>query len=163
MICSPTAGASGCRTAGTALPGGVADRRSSMVTTLLRARVRTGGTLRAVSIAAPTYRERLYAPWWLWAICTVIVATFGVAFGFPLGWVAGVAAGVVAEGAVVWVLVTASAVVEVRAAALVAGRATLGYDAMGTVTALDAPAAGLLRGRHADPRAYLLLRPWVPE
>lgn len=115
-----------------------------------------------MSTAGPTYRERLYAPWWLWAICTVIVATLGIAVGFPLGWVAGVAAGVVAEGAVVWVLVTASALVEVGAASLVAGRATLGYDAMGTVTALDGPAAGLLRGRDADPRAYLLLRPWVP-
>lgn len=115
-----------------------------------------------MSTAGPTYRERLYAPWWLWAICTVIVATLGIAVGFPLGSVAGVAAGVVAEGAVVWVLVTASALVEVGAASLVAGRATLGYDAMGTVTALDGPAAGLLRGRDADPRAYLLLRPWVP-
>jgi hypothetical protein len=33
---------------------------------------------------------------------------------------------------------------------------------MGAVTALDPPAAALLRGRDADPRAYLLLRAWAP-
>ena len=58
-------------------------------------------------------------------------------------------------------LVTAAAVVAVEPEPLVAGRARLDFGSVGAVTPLDAPAAALLRGRGADPRAYLLLRPWV--
>lgn len=115
-----------------------------------------------MNAVVPLYRERLHAPWSLWLICSVIVLTLGLAFGYPLGWPAGVIAVAVAESLVAWVLLTAAAVVQVDASALVAGRATLTYDAMGDVTALDRAAAGLLRGREADPRAFLLLRPWVP-
>jgi Protein of unknown function (DUF3093) len=114
-----------------------------------------------VSQAASSRTERLSAPWYLWAIATVIVGTLGLAVGYPLGWPAGVAAAAVAEGIVAWVLVTAAATVAVEPDALVAGRARLDYGSMGAVTPLDAPAASLLRGREADSRAYLLLRPWV--
>ena len=109
----------------------------------------------------PAYRERLTAPWWLWLVCSAFVATLGIAFGYPLGLPAGLVAGLVAEAAVAWVLVSAAARISVEPAAFVAGRASLPYTAVGSVTALDAPAAALLRGRGADPRAYLLLRPWV--
>ena len=107
------------------------------------------------------YRERLYAPWWLWAVSTVIAATMGFAFGVPLGVPAGIAAWAVAEAIVAYVLVSAAASVALTPAGLVAGRATLPYAVMGEVRALDDAAAAMLRGREADPRAYLLLRPWV--
>ena len=109
----------------------------------------------------PLYRERLSAPWWLWLICSAVVGTLGLAFGYPLGLPAGLAAAAVAEAAVAWVLVSAAAWVVVEPAFLVAGRARLPLRAVGAVTALDASAAALLRGRAADPSAYLLLRPWV--
>ena len=114
-----------------------------------------------MSQPASSRSERLSAPWYLWAIASVIVATLGLAVGYPLGWPAGVAAAAVAEGIVAWVLVSAAATVSVEPTALVAGRARLDYDCMGAVTPLDAAAAALLRGREADTRAYLLLRPWV--
>ena len=114
-----------------------------------------------MSKATSCRTERLTAPWYLWAIATVVVATLGLAVGYPLGWPAGVAAAAVAEGIVAWVLVSAAATVAVEPDAFVAGRARLDYDSMGVVTPLEPPAAALLRGREADPRAYLLLRPWV--
>ena len=114
-----------------------------------------------MTAAEPTYRERLTAPLWLWLVCSAFVVTLGIAFGYPLGWPAGLIAGLVAEAAVAWVLVSAAARVLVEPGSFVAGRARLPYDAMGTVAALDGPAAALLRGREADPRAFLLLRPWL--
>jgi hypothetical protein len=109
----------------------------------------------------PLYRERLSAPWWLWVVCSAFVGTLGIAFGYPLGLPAGLAAAAVAQAAVAWVLLTAAAWVVVEPAFLVAGRARLPLTAVGAVTALDASASALLRGREADPSAYLLLRPWV--
>lgn len=108
------------------------------------------------------YRERLWAPWWLWLVASVIAGTLGLAFGVPLGPLAGTVAWLVPQALIVWVLVTAAATVSVDDDGLVAGRARLPLSAMARVAALDARAAGALRGRDADPRAYLLLRPWVP-
>jgi hypothetical protein len=110
----------------------------------------------------PSYAERLWAPWAWWVVPTVLVGTLGMAVGFPLGLAAGVAAMVVAEALVVYVLVRTAALVEVVDGTLRAGRASLPAAAVGSVTALDATAAALLRGRDADPRAYLVLRPWRP-
>jgi Protein of unknown function (DUF3093) len=107
------------------------------------------------------YRERLFAPWWLWLVSTAIAATLGFAFGVPLGVPAGIATWVVAEALVAYVLLSAAASVAVTAQGLVAGRATLPYPVMGQVAALDDRQAAALRGREADPRAYLLLRPWI--
>jgi uncharacterized membrane protein (Fun14 family) len=93
---------------------------------------------------------------------TVLVATLGLAVGYPLGVPAGVVVTVVAEALVVWVLVRTAAVVRVDETALRAGRATLPSSAVGAAQPLDATAAALLRGREADSRAYLVLRPWLP-
>jgi Protein of unknown function (DUF3093) len=114
-----------------------------------------------VSAPEPVYRERLTAPWWLWLVCSAFVISLGIAFGYPLGWPAGVLAGLVAEALVAWVLLTAAARIWVGPETFVAARANLPFQAIGDVTALDDAAAALLRGRGADPRAYLLLRPWI--
>jgi Protein of unknown function (DUF3093) len=107
------------------------------------------------------FAERLWAPWWLWAVSTGIAVTLVPAFGVPLGWPAGVAAWLVAEAIIVYVLVSAAVRVEVGPAGLVAGRATLPFAAVGAARALTDSEAALLRGRDANPRAYMLLRPWV--
>ena len=107
------------------------------------------------------YTERLWAPVWLWVVASVVAGTLGLAFWVPVGPVAGLVAWMVPEAMIVWVLVTAAATVKVGADGLQAGRAVLPWAAMGDVGALDGAAAGALRGRDADPRAYLLLRPWV--
>lgn len=113
--------------------------------------------------SAPGFRERLRAPWWLWGIATVLVGTLGVAVGHSLGIATGLATAAVGETVVGWVLVSAAALVEVRPDVVIAGRASLPYAVMGNVRPLDAAAAASLRGRDADPRAYLLLRPWLPR
>ncbi len=117
-----------------------------------------GATLVAVS----TYRERLWAPWWLWLVAAAFAATFGIAFAVPLGTAGGGGALLVAEGIVAAALGGMSVLVEVRDDQLVAGRARLPLTSMGRVTPLDAEAARTLRGVGADPRAYLVLRGWVP-
>jgi hypothetical protein len=109
-----------------------------------------------------TYRERLWAPWWLWLVAAAFAATFGIAFAVPLGTAWGGGALLVAEGVVAAALGGMSVLVEVRDDQLVAGRARLPLTSMGRVTPLDAEAARTLRGVGADPRAYLVLRGWVP-
>ena len=108
-----------------------------------------------------TYRERLWAPWWLWPVAAAFAATFAIAFAVPLGPAWGGAVLLVAEGIVVVALGGMSVLVEVRDGQLVAGRARLPLSSVGRVTALDAEAARVLRGVGADPRAYLVLRGWV--
>jgi len=110
-----------------------------------------------------SYVERLWAPWWWWAISAALVASLAVAVGYPLGPVAGIIAAAVAGGGVAWLLVSSAAMVQVGGGVLVAGRARLPLWAAGGVRPLDAAEAAALRGRDADPRAFLLLRPWVPR
>ncbi len=111
---------------------------------------------------AAAYRERLTAPWSWWAVITALVLTLGLAVGYPLGVPAGVATVAVVEGVAAWLLVRWAAPVEVGAGTLVAGRARLPLTVLAGATPLDEEAARLLRGRDADARAYLLLRPWLP-
>jgi len=107
------------------------------------------------------YRERLWAPVWLWLVASIIAGTLGLAFGVPLGLGAGIIAWVVPQALIVWVLVSAAATVVVAPGLLRAGRASLPVAAMGPVRPLDGDQAAALRGRDADARAFLLLRPWV--
>lgn len=64
--------------------------------------------------------------------------------------------------AVTWLVVYGRALVAVGPDGFTAGRATLPAWAIGEVSALDASAARAARGRDADPRAYLLIRGYVP-
>lgn len=116
----------------------------------------------ASSSGSAVYAERLWAPWSMVVVTTVLTASFGVAVGYPIGTVAGIAAFVVAEGIACWVLLRASGRIEVGDGLLRAGRAQLPLTAVGAVSALDRTQAALLRGREADARAYLFLRSWAP-
>lgn len=108
-----------------------------------------------------TYRERLWAPWWLWVVAAAFAATFGIAFAVPLGAAWGLGVLFAAEGIVAAALGGMSVLVEVRDHQLVAGRARLPLASVGRVTVLDADAARALRGVGADPRAHLVLSGWV--
>jgi len=112
--------------------------------------------------ARSTYAERLWAPWSLLAVSTALTASLGVAFGYPLGVPVGLATFAISEGLVVWVLLRASGRLSVADGVLTAGRARLPLTAVGAATPLDRTEAALLRGRGADARAYLFLRPWAP-
>lgn len=112
--------------------------------------------------ASARYAERLWAPWSMVIVATVLTASLGVAVGYPVGTAAGIVTFVVAEAVVLGGLLRASGQIVVDDQTLTAGRAQLPLEYVGAVTALDRTAAGLLRGREADARAYLFLRSWAP-
>ncbi len=109
-----------------------------------------------------SYDERLRPPLWLWAVVTVLVLTFAVAFLAALGPVAGVAVLLVLGGAMGWVLVASSAPVRVDDDVLTAGGAHIAVRHLGPVEVLDADRARAVRGPESDPAAYHLIRGWVP-
>ncbi|MEU3448260.1 DUF3093 domain-containing protein [Streptomyces thermolilacinus] len=113
--------------------------------------------------SAPQYDERLTAPgpWW------VIAALLGLSGGLvamPLG-VVPMLGGFIAAGALAAIGVSAygSARVRVVAGSLVAGDARIPVEALGEPEALDAEEARAWRTYKADPRAFMLLRGYVPR
>ncbi|MEE1940939.1 DUF3093 domain-containing protein [Streptomyces sp. TRM 70361] len=108
------------------------------------------------------YDERLTAPrsWWL------IAALAGISCGLillPLGTLP-LLGGLVAGTALVAVGVSAygSARIRVVAGSLVAGDARVPVRVLGEAHVLDAEQARAWRTHRADPRAYMLLRGYVP-
>ena len=108
------------------------------------------------------YDERLLVPLWVWCVAFVLASSLGIAFGAylgaPVGWAVFALAAAVGFG----VLVAEAGHVRVDRSRLVAGRAHLPIASVGRVRALDSDAAARLRGRDADPRAFLYLKGWVP-
>jgi hypothetical protein len=88
--------------------------------------------------------------------------TLGIAYGYAVGAAVGIAVGFAAFALAALGLARASAAVVVDADGLAAGAAYLPWAAMGSITVLDASAAKDRRGPGANPRAYLLLRGWIP-
>ena len=107
------------------------------------------------------YRERLTPPWWGWLLAPFWASTLGIAYGYAIngavGWVVGLGLMAVALFAI-WRM---SALVELTASTLRAGRARLPLPVVKSATPLDAATARLKRGTEADPRAFVLLRGWV--
>ncbi|MEI5007625.1 DUF3093 domain-containing protein [Streptomyces sp. PmtA] len=114
------------------------------------------------SPAAPRYDERLTAPrsWWL---ITVLVAVSGGLVLLPLGPVP-MLGGLIAAGALAAAGVSSygSARIRVVADSLVAGDARIPVPALGEPEALEAEEARAWRSYKADPRAFMLLRSYVP-
>lgn len=107
------------------------------------------------------YSERLRAPLAVWAMAYAL-ALGVVPICLPLMPLAAVVAVTVAVAVVVTLAVRSwAAPVDVRGGELRAGRARIPVALLGEPTAHDADAAGLLRGRDIEPRAYHLIRPWV--
>jgi Protein of unknown function (DUF3093) len=111
----------------------------------------------------PRYEERLRAPVWIWCVTAVLAATFGFAFGVYFGGLTGVVLAVAVEVLVAFLLVAGGARVAVGDGAIVAGRARLPCEFVAEVTPLNRAGAAHLRGRGADPRAFMLLRPWIDQ
>ena len=111
---------------------------------------------------ASSYDERLGVPLRWWALATMFLATVLIAFlvATPL-WVSLAVTGVLV--ALVATLFVGYGSVHIRVAdgELTAGRARIPVTLLGEATVLDAEAARLQAGRHADARAYLLLRPYL--
>lgn len=110
-----------------------------------------------------TYRERLTVPVWWWLVGGAFTATMALAVWAYLGWQLGLAATMLffcAVGALLWgygsVLITVDDELRV-------GRARVGWDYVGEVEALDEERTTEVLGRAADPRAYLVTRPYAPR
>ncbi|MEU9983509.1 DUF3093 domain-containing protein [Streptomyces sp. NPDC050856] len=113
--------------------------------------------------SAPRYDERLTAPrsWWLIA---VLVAVSGGLIMLPLGTLP-LLGGLILAGALAAVGVSSygSARIRVVAGSLVAGDARIPVSALGEPEVLDAEEARAWRTHKADPRAFMLLRGYIPE
>lgn len=108
------------------------------------------------------YDERLTVPrsWWVLAI-GVGVAMAIILFPFgPLAMLAGLVGG--AALAMTAVSNYGSARIRVVAGSLVAGKAKIPVEALGAALVLDPAEAVAWRSHKADPRAFMLLRSYVP-
>lgn len=112
--------------------------------------------------SAPQYSERLTAPrsWW------VVTALFGISGGLvmlPLGTLP-MLGGLIGAAALAGAVVSAygSARIRVVAGSLVAGDARIPVGALGAAEVLDPEEARAWRSYKADPRAFMLLRGYVP-
>jgi hypothetical protein len=109
-----------------------------------------------------SYRERLFAPplWWVTGMLTML--TFGaiVWTGFDLAITLAVFGGVIAITAA-FLLNWGRVTIEVTGGELRAGPDRLPLSDTGEVLALTEAQARALRGPHADPRAHVLIRPYL--
>ncbi|MFF8845130.1 DUF3093 domain-containing protein [Streptomyces sp. NPDC015127] len=112
--------------------------------------------------SAPQYSERLTAPRSWWAI-TALVGVSGGLVALPLGTLPALG-GLIGAAALAGALVSSygSARIRVVAGSLVAGDARIPVSALGTPEVLDPQEARAWRSHKADPRAFMLLRSYVP-
>ncbi|MFB6842968.1 DUF3093 domain-containing protein [Streptomyces sp. NPDC056361] len=112
--------------------------------------------------AAPRFDERLTAPrsWWLIA---GLIGLSGGLIMFPLGTVP-MLGGLIVAAVLAGMGVSSygSARIRVVAGSLVAGDARIPVAALGAAEALDAEEARAWRTHKADPRAFMLMRSYVP-
>ncbi|MFF2505854.1 DUF3093 domain-containing protein [Streptomyces sp. NPDC058067] len=115
-----------------------------------------------MELSTAPFEERLTAPrsWWLVSLllgiaCALILLPFGT---LPL------LGGLVGGTAVAAVVTSSYGSVRIRVVAdsLVAGDAKIPLSALGDVEILDAEGARAWRTHKADPRAFMLLRSYVP-
>jgi hypothetical protein len=109
-----------------------------------------------------SYTERLRAPaayWWLGMLTTFTFASF-VWAGFSV--IVAIASYILfCGGCAAVLLLWGHTSVEVSSGELRAGKATLPLAVAGEAVALDEAQAQALRGPRADPRAFMLLRPYL--
>jgi hypothetical protein len=117
---------------------------------------------RAKLVGMQSYEERLTVPrsWWgVAALAGVTVALILLPFG-TLPTLAGLAGGTALAAATVSSY--GSARIRVVADSLVAGDARIPVAALGAAEVLDAGEAAAWRTHRADPRAFMLLRSYIP-
>ncbi|MBQ0985534.1 DUF3093 domain-containing protein [Streptomyces sp. F63] len=109
-----------------------------------------------------SYEERLTAPpsWWAVAVSAGLFCALTAA---PFGTLA-VLGALIAGGALGAAAVSAygSARIRVVAGSLVAGDARIPVEALGEAEVLDRAEAAAWRTHKADPRAFMLLRSYIP-
>jgi hypothetical protein len=112
--------------------------------------------------AESRYRERLRVPVRWWALLLLFLGCLWLAVAVAASplvlWVGTVLAGAIGAGLL---LTYGSLRIDVRDDALRAGRARLEWAWCGPASALDPQQARRLLGVAADPRAFLLVRPYI--
>jgi hypothetical protein len=109
-----------------------------------------------------SYRERLYAPLVWWVAGAVTLFSFGaiVWTGFDL-WITLAVFGSLFLIEAAFLLNWGRATIEVGGGELKAGKDMLQLAATGAVHALDEAQFRAMRGPRADPRAFMLIRPYL--
>src|SRR3954464_5778317 len=111
--------------------------------------------------AAPNYEERLHVPLRWWVQATMFLATvwlaLTVAMPMWMAWTASAALLAGVFGIFAWL---GSAQVEGRDGLLYAGLARMPLSRVGAAEALDKEATRRVHGIEADPRAFLVSRPY---
>jgi hypothetical protein len=109
------------------------------------------------------YRERLWVPAWWWLLAALFAGSVWLAYQHVYGLRVSLPASLATLALAAAVLVGyGRALVAVGPEGFVAGRARLPLWAVGEVEVLDPATARAARGVAADPRAYHLLRAYVP-
>ncbi|MEU8227235.1 DUF3093 domain-containing protein [Kribbella sp. NPDC048915] len=110
-----------------------------------------------------TYRESLRVPVAWWIVSAAAVITLFVIVAVPAGTIAGLVVGGLAAVLLLTMLLRyGGARVEVDDRQLRAGRAVIDRTYLGNVEALTGEAARYAFGRDCDPKAYLVLRSYLP-
>jgi hypothetical protein len=112
-------------------------------------------------MAAPSYRERLHPPLWLWIAALLAALSMAAAYTAPLGPEAGALAGTATLLVLVALLIRSSAVIEISDGWFRAGRARIATQYLQRPRALSIDDSTKVRGPQADPLAWMLLRGWI--
>lgn len=108
------------------------------------------------------YSERLGVPASWWAL-TALMAVSGALVGLAFGIVPTIALALVLGALAAWATgAYGAARITVTETELLAGRARIPLTALGAGVALDPEQARSLRMENADPRAFMLLRAYIP-
>lgn len=112
--------------------------------------------------SASPYEERLTAPRSWWLICSLVGVAMALVL-LPFGSLP-LLGGLVGGTAASAVLVSSYGSVRVRVVggALIAGEAKIPVNALGDAEILDPEQARAWRTHKADPRAFMLLRAYIP-
>ena len=113
---------------------------------------------------APAYAERLSIRprWWLVVLLVALFGSSELFAGFDGRVIAVVVAAVVVP-TVVLLALAGRTVLRVDATGVHVGSATMSFDDMDSVQALDAPTTRLMLGPQADPAARLFVRGYIRE
>jgi hypothetical protein len=110
------------------------------------------------------YRERLGVPLWWWLLITGCVLLLGTTLWAGLSVTIAVVIYVALEAiCAVALLGWGAATIEITGPELRAGSQRLPLAQIAHATPLDAAQTRALRGPRADPAAYLMIRPYLPE
>ena len=108
------------------------------------------------------YREVIIAPLWLIAFVYFIFLSMVLSIWAALGDTPALVTFIVLTIALVLIYQKTKLVIEVDAQELRVGPARIEKKYIGQCENLDAPSFKLVRGRNADPAAYLGIRFWLP-